>query len=140
MAKVIALHQPFYGQLGINPQSHPATVLAITEYEQKYNRWRSYGYLFGYPDYAVDFFVEAGKQQDSGKEFVKRDFFQIPVFAGNSGYFTYAIPKGHQPGTIDSLIYKNAANTLINYKQIRSIFMSSSRMKAIRLLNKKFSK
>jgi hypothetical protein len=53
----------FYKTLGITSGASPATVLAITEYEQKYNRWRSYGYLFGYPEYAVDFFVNAGKSK-----------------------------------------------------------------------------
>jgi hypothetical protein len=133
MAKVIAKHQTFYNYLGINPRSHPASVLAITEYEQKYDRWRSYGYLFGYPDYAVDFFVNAGKSQDSTKEFVKRDFISIPVYANEKGYFTYAVPKGYQKNETDSLIYIKANQTLSYYKKIRSRFYSGSNKSPIKL-------
>jgi hypothetical protein len=133
MASVIAQHQIFYSKLGISPNTNPATVLAITEYESKYNRWRSYGYLFGYPDYAVDFFVNAGKEQDNTKQFVKRDFFHIPVFAGTSGYFTYAVPKGYQTNERDSVTYRKAAVTLARYRQLRRRFQNSNGVKAVKL-------
>jgi hypothetical protein len=120
LKKLIHKHQEFYSKWGITENSNPATILAITEYENKYDRWRSYGYLFGYPDYAVDFFVQSGQIQDSTKEFVKRDFFQIPVFASKSGHFTYAIPKGHQTSQIDSIIYYKAKETLEKYKKINA--------------------
>jgi hypothetical protein len=106
----------FYNTIGVVANTLPQTVLAITEYEQKYTRWRSYGYLFGYPNYAVDFFVEAGKQQDSTKQFVTRDFFHIPVFSGNTGHFTYAMPKGNIPSSVDSALYYKASKTLSQYK------------------------
>lgn len=137
---LIRQYGDFYGRFGITENSHPATVLALTEYEHKYDRWRSYGYLFGYPGYAVDFFVAAGKSQDSTKEFVKRDFFHIPVYSGNSGYFTYAMPKGHQPGAADSAIYYKAMHTLDEYKSIRNKFSSRSGMKATKLWIKQLKK
>ena len=62
---VIRQNAAFYGKLGIAEQTPAATVLAVTEYEHPYNRWRSYGYLFCYHEYAVDFFVQDGKKQDS---------------------------------------------------------------------------
>ena len=119
LATTISNQQSFYNSIGISPLAKPETVLAITEYENKYNRWRSYGYLFGYPNYAVDFFVDAGKTQDSTNKFVKRDFFAIPVFAGDRGYFTYAIPKDFKTNEIDSSIYNTALATLNKYKKIR---------------------
>jgi hypothetical protein len=133
LQKKIAQYQHFYGNLGITPNTNPATVLAITEYEQKYTRWRSYGYLFGYPDYAVDFFVEAGKSQDSTKNFVKRDFFQIPVYSGATGHFTYAIPKGYQPTTLDSSLYFTAQKTLQQYIITRKKFTTTKGTKANKL-------
>ncbi|HMO31723.1 MAG TPA: hypothetical protein PKE07_01875 [Lacibacter sp.] len=120
LQSLLRTQSSFYSQLGITENALPATVLAVTEYEGKYNRWRSYGYLFGYPSYAVDFFVTAGKQQDSTGQFVKRDFFHIPVYAGNAGYFTYAVPKGYKVGTADSLLYKQAKHTLEYYKKVRA--------------------
>lgn len=136
LQQILTKQLTFYQSIGIAPNALPATVLAITEYEQKYNRWRSYGYLFGYPDYAVDFFVAAGKSQDSTKEFVKRDFFQIPVYSANSGHFTYAIPKGHQPSMVDSTIYYKAVTTLNKYKASRSQFQNGNTVSAIKLLKK----
>ena len=122
---LISTHSDFYSKWGITATVNPATVLAITEYESKYDRWRSYGYLFGYPDYAVDFFVAAGKSQDSTKEFVQRDFFAIPVYAGEKGHFTYAVPKGYQTTQTDSLIYNSAMVTLKKYKTIRGKYYSN---------------
>lgn len=128
-------HQEFYHLLGINKYVVPETVLAITEYESKYKRWRSYGYLFGYPDHAVDFFVNAGKIQDSSSVFVKRNFFQIPVFKYPSGYFTYALPLDYKPNAIDSSIYFKSINILNKYKYIRNKYFHKYRT-PVKLFNK----
>lgn len=140
LKSMIRSHRDFYARLGITEDTPPATVLAITEYENKYDRWRSYGYLFGYPDYAVDFFVEAGKTQDSTSQFVKRDFFQIPVYASEKGYFTYAIPQGHTPGATDSLIHQQAGGVLQGYKIARPKYRYDSGLKATKLWYRKLKK
>lgn len=139
LKSMIRSHSDFYARLGITENTPPATVLAVTEYESKYDRWRSYGYLFGYPSYAVDFFVAAGKSQDSTSQFVKRDFFQVPVYAADKGYFTYAVPQGHVPGATDSLIHKQAAEVLRDYKGIRPKYRDDSGLKATKLWYKKLS-
>jgi hypothetical protein len=129
-------HAAFFGQFGITPDADPAQVITLIEYENKADRWRGYGYLFGYPAYAVDFFVMAGLQQDNGGEFVKRDFFQIPVYAGKQGYFTYAMPKGHQPGAVDSTLYNTASIALERYKKLRSKYVNEKGLDAIKLWKK----
>ncbi len=118
----------FFGQWGFTPDADPATVLPVIEYEKKYDRFRGYGYLFGYPDYAVDFFVEAAihSDKDTSIKIVPRDFFAIPVFAGPKGYFTYAIPKGHRPTTSDSLTYYKAIKLLELYKTERSKYVNTT--------------
>lgn len=136
MRKMIGQHIPFYSSLGIAPLSDPAAVLAVTEYEQKYRRWQSYGYLFGYPDYAVDFFVQAGKSQDSTGTFVKRNFFAIPVYTGKTGHFTYAIPQGHQTGAVDSAIYSKAVRTLNRYSLLRQKYTVNHKTRAFRIFQK----
>lgn len=133
LSKMIARHQDFYLLLGINPYALPATILAVTEYGNKYERWQSYGYLFGYPDDAVDFFVQAGKEQDMTAEFVERSFFAIPVQAGETGYFTYAIPKGAVPAQQDSTIYRSAQQTLNKYKELRSKVLEKEKKSPFRL-------
>lgn len=131
---LIKTHSDFYNKWGITAAANAASILAITEYENKYDRWRSYGYLFGYPDYAVDFFIEAGKSQDSTKVFVQRDFFYIPVYAGEEGHFTYAIPKGYQTTQTDSLIYNSAMFTLEKYKTLRTKYYTKNKSSSIKLL------
>jgi len=54
-SKKIYEYQSFFGQWGFTASADPSTVLSVIEYENKYDRYRGYGYLFGYPKYAVDF-------------------------------------------------------------------------------------
>ncbi len=131
-ASVLKEHAAFFGQWGFTPSADPAVVLAVTEYEKQSDRYRAYGYLFGYPGYAVDFFVESSKvsEADPKKKLVPRDFFSIPVYAGKSGYFTYAMPKGHRPGEQDSALYNLAAQTLERYKAIREKYVTAEGLKA----------
>ncbi len=133
---LIKQHQQYFIQWGFTPNTNPATILAITEYEDEYDRWRNYGYLFGYPDYAVDFFVNAGKNEDSTKVFVKRDFFSIPVYTDSTGHFTYAVPKGYQTNAIDSLLYKKAIITLNKYKRLREKYTKNGSTKTFKIFQK----
>ncbi|MBX3239251.1 MAG: hypothetical protein KIT80_18360 [Chitinophagaceae bacterium] len=116
----------FFGQWGFTPDADPATVLPVIEYEKKYDRYRAYGYLFGYPDYAVDFFVDAAVQSDRDTSIglVPRDFFAIPVWERPTGHFTYAMPKGHQPDETDSILYRKAVITLEQYKKERGRYIN----------------
>ncbi len=137
ISKVLQQYASFYARIGISENTSPATVLSVTEFENKYDRWRSYGYLFGYPAHAVDFFVEAGKTQDSTGQFVQRNFFAIPVFAGATGYFTYAIPKTYQPTQIDSTLYYKAVNTLDQYRKVKEKNNSASAFQLLKKMNQK---
>jgi len=113
----------FFAQWGFVPGTDPAVLLTTIEFEEKHDRFRSYGYLFGYPRHAVDFFVEASLQQEETGEFVSRDFFQIPVFAKERGYFTYAVPKDYEATALDSLIYNNAQEVLEEYRRLRTDYL-----------------
>jgi len=140
LSTVIARHMEFYAGLGLSSQSSPETILAVTEHAPKYQRWRSYGYLFGYPDHAVDFFVNAGKEQDSTGNFVNRSFFQIPVFASKTGYFTYALPKDYQPGVLDSAIHHRAEIILQEYNRVRKKYLTPSGLKAMKLICREWNR
>ena len=119
-------HATFFGQWGFVPGTDVATLITAIEFEQKNDRYRAYGYLFGYPAHAVDFFVEASRSEEKNQEFVKRDFFQIPVYAGDKGYFTYAVPKGYQASKVDSSIYHQAKTVLENYRSLRKKYEKKS--------------
>lgn len=135
MASVLRQYSHFFGQWGFTPAADPAVILPVVEYESKNDRYRAYGYLFGYPEYAVDFFVESSKKTDADTtiRLVPRDFFAIPVYAGEKGYFTYAMPKGHQPGAEDSVIYRKSMTTLEKYRTVRDKYKTSTGLQAVRL-------
>ncbi len=141
LQKVIARDQSFWAQWGFMPNANPAVILTANEFEERLDRYRGYGYLFGYPEHAITFFVEAARQEDSTKQFVKRDFFQIPVFSSETGHFTYAIPKGYTPTEIDSALYRRATATLQRYKTTRPKFISrDGRLRATELLQEMLKK
>lgn len=126
----------FFGQWGFTCNSDPATVLTTIEFESQNDRYRAYGYLFGYPEHAVDFFVEASISEEETGEFVTRNFFSMPVAVGKSGYFTYAIPKEYTPNQLDSSIYYAASSTLEKYEIERANYSNlEGQLDAIRLIS-----
>ncbi|XVJ60057.1 MAG: hypothetical protein HEQ23_11945 [Tepidisphaera sp.] len=110
----------FWSPLGITPCTHPAEVVAVVDRLPKADRWRAYGLLFGYPNYAIDFFVEAnerakatGGEVGPGKD---REFYHIPTASGKDGQFTWAVPLGHIEREEDRAIRLRAAEILAAYR------------------------
>lgn len=132
---LLTANPQFYGQFGYVPGTNGALVINTTEYERKADRFRSYGYLFGYPEHAVTFFIAASVAQDEKKKMVERDFFQIPVFSGPTGHFVYALPKNSKPSPADLLIKTRASHALAQYKELRRMYVRpDSSLKAYDLL------
>ena len=127
----------FFGQFGLVPGTDPNVVVSTIENCNSYDRWRGYGYLFGYPDYTVDFFVEASRIDEQEGRFVERNFFQIPVYSRNEGYFVYAYPKDVKPtAAVDSALYYRANDLLTKYKKVRSGYLNAdSTVRAYKLIN-----
>jgi len=93
---LLTRHSSFFAPYGLSPSSDPMEVVMTVEYDPTPARLRGYGYLFGYPDYAVDFFVQA-----SGIEpLVPRDFISLPTTRGEQR-FVYAVAKGHVANDAD---------------------------------------
>ncbi|MDR2955873.1 MAG: hypothetical protein LBV43_12410 [Prevotella sp.] len=117
---LLRVKKSFFSKLGLSPGTDPQKVVATIENSSKHERSRGYGYLFGYPDYAVNFFISADLIEEKTNEIEPRDFFAIPVYTGKEGHFTYAYPKGHRPtADIDSVIYYRSEKILDNYRKIR---------------------
>ncbi len=130
----------FFGQFGLVPGTDPAVVVTTIEGCDNYERLRGYGYMFGYPEYAVDFFVDATVIKEQTNKFVERNFFQIPSFTRNDGTFVYAYPKEHTPDKTDSTIYYRAVEVLDQYKEIRGGYLNAdSTLQSVKLLNDFFS-
>lgn len=121
--KVLEKKSSFFGPLGLVPGAEPHVVVSVIENLPRDERHRGYGYLFGFPDYAIDFFIKAGIKKEETGEFVERNFFRIPVYDG-IGSFVYAYPKDYTP-TIetDSILYYKSEKVLNDYKAIRGKYL-----------------
>ena len=130
LAAMIDREHRFWSPLGVSPTTHPAEILAVADRLPKADRWRAYGYLFGYPNYAVDFFVEAstradgnGAQVGPGKD---REFYHVPTASAAQGQFTWAVPIGHMERDQDREIRVRAAAVLDAYRRAASRIAASS--------------
>ncbi|EIM74105.1 putative lipoprotein [Nitritalea halalkaliphila LW7] len=122
----IAAQRDFFLKRGVFPDSPAEQLLTLYEFEEKFDRFRAYGYFFGYPDAAVDFFVEAARHQEETGDFVTRDFFQIPVASAKEGHFVYAIPKDSEPSAEDLALRARAAQLLSRYEEVRDSRVSET--------------
>ncbi len=123
--KKLKEQEAFFAQFGFVPDTDPTVLLTANEFNDRYERFRGYGYLFGYPDHAVDFYVKASQHNDKTKEFVKRNFFQIPAHTRNDGYFVYAYPQDYTPkAEVDSVIYHRAVGILKEYRKVRENYVN----------------
>lgn len=123
MDETLEEHAAFWGQWGFTPSAAPGTVITTVEYEARNDRHRGYGYLFGYPEHAVSFFVEADRTAQDTEEFVERDFFHIPTYQEDTNRFTYAVPEGYVPAETDSTLYRSATDILDAYRERRDDYL-----------------
>jgi hypothetical protein len=112
LRRLLTTRAAFFAPYGLSASSDPMEVVMAVEYDPTVARLRGYGYLFGYPDYAVDFFAAAAQQQKdeeaqlakegkTGKAtLVPRDFISLPTQRGENR-FVYAAPKGHVANAAD---------------------------------------
>jgi hypothetical protein len=132
--RAIRENQAFFGQWGFVPGTPPEVLLTTIEFEAKHDRYRAYGYLFGYPENAVDFFVGASQSEEKTKQFVKREFVDVPVYVGRKGHFTYAVPQGYARTPADSTIRQAASEVLQVYRQWRAKYVKPQGLAASQLL------
>lgn len=117
---LIERESDFFARWGITVDTPPGEIMmAIERSRQPDDRWRGFGLVFGYPKYAIDFFVTAGMHQRSTGEFVERDFRQVATFAGRSGRFVYAVPKLSRLNAEDIMLQRRAAAFLSEYNRLR---------------------
>lgn len=115
---MIERHQDFWAPYGICPESSAEEAFALVERMPALDRFRGYGYLFGYPDYAVDFFVEAAASEQETGEFVRRTFVAIPTIIAERGRFTWAAPEDHAGHPDDDRLRAACAPVLDAYQAI----------------------
>ncbi|OYT72652.1 MAG: hypothetical protein CFK52_04340 [Chloracidobacterium sp. CP2_5A] len=134
LERAIRAHAGYFAPFGVTPNAHPMDALKTVEHAERALRWRGYGYLFGYPDAAVDFFVAAGESQDATGKFVERDFLHIPSYARATGAFTWAVPKGHRETDAEKRLRAEAMAVLENYRARRAQLIGDGKPGVVALL------
>lgn len=125
LEQLITRLQPYFAPFALSPSSDPMEVVMTVEYAPAPVRLRGYGHLFGYPDHAVDFFVQASETQRAEEEktgtgtLVPRDFLSLPTFRGERR-FVYAVPKGHVPNAADQALKSQAEALYADYAARRA--------------------
>ena len=126
--RTIEAHRSFFAMLGVTPSTDPREVVLAVENAPRSPRWRGYGYLFGYPDDAVDFFVRAGEEGDANGTLVPRDFRRIdtwhksPASTGaepTMSSFVFAVPKGAPESEQEGRLRAAAAPVYARYAKAR---------------------
>ncbi|MGQ9896474.1 MAG: hypothetical protein ACUVR8_02790 [Acidobacteriota bacterium] len=134
LERALRAHPSYFAPFGLTPNAHPMTVLQIVEQAEQAARWRGYGYLFGYPDAAVDFFVAAGTSQAATGKFVERDFRHIPTYARATGGFTWAVSKGSMETDEEKRLRARALAVLDDYRARRARLIGEGKPGVVALL------
>lgn len=147
MARMIESHQPFFAQYALSPNADPMEVQLTVEYIEGPDRLRGYGFLFGYPDYAVDFFVantplpqtRTNTPRKEGEPAAptaigKRKFMQIPAFVRKTGAFVYAVAPDHEENAEDVSLRERSTKILEQYTARREKYIGSNKPGIVALL------
>lgn len=117
---VLARRADFFAPHGLAPDTHPAEVFAVVERMPTADRHRGMGLLFGYPQRAIDFFVEADASKAEGQPLTPRRFVQIPTYKSDSGRFVYAVAADAVESDEDRTIATRAAARLRRWRELRA--------------------
>ncbi len=136
LEKVIDERRSFFSGFGITRSADPLEVVTAVEYATTPDRLRHYGHLFGYPDHAVDFFVDAARSQEVDGQFVKREFRRLPTFRASDerSPFVYAVPVGHVENDADKGLRRRSELILTEYRIRRERYIGSSLPGVVRMM------
>lgn len=124
LKRLLAQQASFFQSLGLDENSSPQTIIETVDRAEPELRFKGFGLLFGYPDHAIEFFVEAHKQQQATGKFVERDFFHVETFSKEKGAFVWAVPKGHVANEKDLEVRQHAHAILERYRSLREFWIS----------------
>lgn len=134
LAEVLAAKASFFAPFGLSPHADPLEVLTTVEMEEQPVRLRGQGYLFGYPDAAVDWFVAAdGRQRETG-QFEARRFVSFPTHARQDRGVVWAVPEDHQETAPDREFGVRAAAILAAYRERRARYVGEGKPGVVALL------
>ena len=134
VARVMGRQPRFFTALGLTPATPVGETLLTIEVADAATRFRGYGWLFGYPDAAVDFFVEAAASQERTGTLVPRDFRSMPTFSHPTSQFVWARPKGAEDSEAELAIERQAREVLERYRALRARFIGEGKAGAVALM------
>lgn len=134
LKRMVEGHREFFCGLGLTEAAHALETVMTVEYQESGARFRGLGYLYGYPDYAVDFFVGAAREQGLTGEFVKRDFIGMPTFARAERGVVYAVAKGASEREEDRRLRERLAGILEEYRRRRGEWVGEGKAGIVGLL------
>jgi hypothetical protein len=95
---------------------------------------RPLGHLYGYPDYAIDFFVESSESQKQTGKFVERDFRSFPSFSRAERGVVYAVAKDQAERPEDREFGRKIETILKEYRGRRERFIGPDKPWVIAML------
>lgn len=135
LESLLAERAGYFGRLGLTKESSGESVmLSIERASQPEERWKGFGLAFGYPEFAIDFFVRAGLHQRETGEFIEREFRQYPTFSRQAGGFVYAVPQVTPEQDCERPIRRNCEAILAEYKHLRALHTDGETVFAERLI------
>mgnify|MGYP001025898860 CR=1 FL=1 len=134
LRQLVRNHAPFFSRLGVTEHSHPVEILMAVEYATDGDRWRGYGWMYGFPSAAVDFFVDAGLRQQQTGEFVRRRFVSLPTFARQERGVVYAVAEDAPETEADRTFRRLTEATLAEYRRRRAQYVGPGKPGVVRLL------
>jgi hypothetical protein len=134
LAALIQRRRDVFDRIGVTISMKPQMLLEQIDRSPRADRWRAFGLVFGYPDYAVEFFVDAGETQAKTKRFVEREFLQLPTWMANDGRFVYAVPKGHLERPEDRILKATTAEIFTRYQAWRTVYLERHQLGGSELL------
>ncbi len=124
LAQKISEQPAYFGSLGIAKDiSAEAVLLRIEGADRMAERWRGFGLVFGYPQRAIDFFVQAGVHHADTGEFIERDFRNYPTHARAAGSFVYAVPMLDTESEDEKLLRRKVEAILTFYRSLREKYI-----------------
>lgn len=134
LRRVLADHAQCFAPLGLGPNAPADEVLAVVERQPRLLRYRCYGLLFGYPVAAVDFFVRAAAEEESGGGRVEREFAHVATFSADRHRFVWAVPAGESSSAEVRELQNEASTLLEQYRSLRERFIGPGKPGPVDLL------
>jgi hypothetical protein len=134
--KMLAEHQAFFGPYGVSPETPPTELIEKMEHAPQPDRLRASGHFYGYPDHAVDFFVDAEVKRagSEDKKIIPRDFLSVPTFSAATHKFVWAVPKGHQANDADRALMARSEPIFAEYRLRREYYIGEGKPGVVALL------